>query len=137
MARLYRGINIQHPISELILSGLKTIETRRYPTPEWLVGEEVIMIETPGKRGKFKQRMVAKITFGESFKYTSSNEFYKDKDRHHVTKNSEWAWDPEKGKWGWPIINLKVFAAPIPTSKRGGIVYAKDLELPKNLSYRK
>lgn len=136
MAEFYRGINIQFPISELILRGLKTVETRTYPMPAWLVGQEIIMIETPGKIGKFRQRMVAKIVFGAGFQYRDRKSFYTDFERHQVSQDSPWAWKQGVGKWGWPITSIQVFEEPIPMAKRGGIVYAKDLQLPKGLEYK-
>lgn len=136
MSKVYRGINIQFPISELILGGMKTVETRTYPMPAWLVGQEIIMIETPGKTGNFKQRMVAKLVFGEGFRYPNRKSFYADSNRHQVSPDSPWAWKTGVGKWGWPIISIKLFEKPVPMTKRGGIVYAKNLQLPKSLRIR-
>lgn len=47
------GINIQFPISQLIVDGSKTIETRTYPIPDHYIGKEMILIETPGKIKSF------------------------------------------------------------------------------------
>ena len=136
MSKVFRGINIQFPISELILSGLKTVETRTYPIPPWLIGHEIIMIETPGKSGDFKQRMVAKIIFGEGFRYPNRKSFYADFERHQVSPESPWAWKSGIGKWGWPIIRIQLFEEPVPMTKRAGIVYAKDLQLPKGIRFK-
>jgi hypothetical protein len=116
---------------------MKTVETRTYPLPSWLVGQEIIMIETPGRVGKFKQRMVAKIVFGEGFRYSNSKLFYADFERHQVCPDSPWAWKSGVGKWGWPIISIQLFEKPVPMTKRGGIVYAKDLQLPTGLRLKK
>ena len=48
------AINIQFPISELILSGKKTIETRTYALPEKYIERDLYLIETPGSNGAFK-----------------------------------------------------------------------------------
>jgi hypothetical protein len=105
--------------------------------PSWLAGQELVMIETPGKTGKFKQRMVALIVFGEGFQYPNQKSFYSDFDRHHVSPESPWAWKTGVGKWGWPIVSIKIFETQLPMKKRGGIVYAKDLQLPKGLKFKK
>jgi hypothetical protein len=126
---LYSGINIQFPISNLILSGKKTIETRTYPIPSHYINQEIILVETPGKSGKFKSRAIAIIKFGPSFEYKSKKDFYSDTIRHCVTSDSPWAWDAKKGKWGWPVQIIKTFRAPIIIKKRLGIKFTKNLEI--------
>jgi len=126
--KTYTGINIQWPISELILSGEKTVETRTYGIPEKYLNEPMVLIETPGKQGKFKARIVAVIKFTNCFKYTSKTAFYKDVDRHKVEKGSMWAWDPEKPKWGWEVEIIKTFKPKAAPSKKG-IVFTKGIEL--------
>lgn len=127
--REYVGINVQYPISELILSGKKTIETRKYPIPSDYVGKDMILIETPGRSGKFKARMRAIIVFSECFKYKSKRAFYDDVDRHTVTRDSEWAWNNKEEKWGWTVRVKKVFKEPLPLQKRSGIKYSKGIFL--------
>lgn len=128
MKTLFTGINIQFPISQLILSGEKTIETRTYQLPEKFENKELLIIETPGKLGNFKSRIVGIIVFSESFEYKSKKEFYKDSLRHFVDKNSEWAWK-EKKKWGWVIRKVTVFDKPQPLHKRPGIVYTTNISI--------
>lgn len=125
----YSGINIQWPISELILTGEKTIETRIYPTPEKYLNEEMILIETPGKKGKFKAQMRGIIKFTNCFQYKNKTAFYRDKEKHCVTPDSDWAWQPEKGKWGWEVEVMKLFDVPIPLQKRAGIKYSNGIIL--------
>lgn len=127
-AKTYTGINIQYPISQLILSGDKTVETRTYPMPGKMVGVPLVFVETPGRFGKFKSRLVALITFGESFAYKNAEEFYLD-ERHLVDRFSKWAWEEDKPKWGWPIIAINVFSEPQRLGRRPGIVYSKDIVL--------
>jgi hypothetical protein len=55
--------------------------------------------------------------------------FYRDKKLHCVDENSLWAWNPEKGKWGWPVEVIKVLAQPLPVTKRIGIKYTKNILL--------
>jgi hypothetical protein len=124
----YTGVNIQWPISSLILSGEKTIETRTYPIPQSYVGCEMVLIETPGPNGNFKARIVAIVKFGKSFKYKSKKHFYKDMQYHKVSPDSPWAWN-EKPKWGWPIEVVKKLKVPVTFARKKGIRYTKDVSL--------
>lgn len=127
MSKTYTGINIQWPISELIIDGSKTIETRTYPIPEKYLNEEMLLIETPGKSGDFKARIRAIIKFKRCFQYKSKTEFYKDFDKHCVEKGSIWDWR-DKSKWGWEVEVIKILKTPQPVKKHG-IVYRKEISL--------
>ena len=98
-----------------------------YPIPDDYIGKEMALVETPGKSGNFKSRIIAIVQFGQSFKYNSKSEFYRDADKHCVTENSLWAWDSKKGRWGWPVKVICAFTHPIATKKRLGIKYTKDI----------
>src|SRR5437660_375608 len=126
--KLYTGINIQFPISEMILCGKKTIETRTYPIPLLLVGKELAFIETPGQEGSFKARIVGTIVFGTSFPYKSKRSFYDDYDRHLVDRHSSWKWTPEKKKFGWPILKVIVFREQLPAPLKKGIKFTKNIK---------
>lgn len=128
MGSTYSGINIQYPISQLIISGKKVVETRTYPIPEHFVNQKLLIIETPGKKGKFKSRIIGFIIFGQSFKYSSSAEFYVDYRRHKVDKSSDWKWT-SKGKWGWPIKAVEKFKFPIPAPEKKGIRYTNEIKI--------
>ena len=126
--KTYTGFNIQYPISQSILEGIKTIETRTYPIAEKYLGKELILIETPGKTGKFKARAIAIIKTINCFQYKSKEEFYKDYPYHLVDQNSPWKWDL-KPKFGWEIIVVKILATPVVISKKKGIIYTKNISL--------
>lgn len=128
-SKSYTGINIQFPISQLILSGEKSIETRTYPLPKKYIGQEMAIIETPGKGGRFKSRVVGIIVFGESFRYPSSKKFYEDQTRHRVSRDSDWAWNPDKGKWGWPILKVSLLERPLEIDGKAGIVYRSGITI--------
>lgn len=125
----YSGINIQWPISEKIIDGSKSIETRTYPIPPKFLNKEIVLIETPGKSGSFRSRIRAVIRFTGCFKYMSKKSFYKDSKHHLVTPSSEWAWEPSKGKWGWKVEVIKVFDDPIPMPKRTGVKYSSGIQI--------
>mgnify|MGYP002786029620 CR=1 FL=1 len=127
MKKIYDGLNIQYPISQIIMNGSKRIETRFYPLPAQYVGKQLAVIETPGKTGKFKARIVGLITFGESYKYNSAKEFYADYENHKVSKDSEWAWVAGKNKWAWPITEIVKFKTPKAAPERKGIRFTKNI----------
>ncbi len=129
--RLLTGLSVQWPISGLILSGEKTVETRTYPLAKSYLNQEMLIIETPGKRGAFQARVVAIVRFTNCFQYKNSREFYADIKRHHVSPKSDWAWNNKKPKWGWEIEIVKKFDSPIKPSKRVGIIYTKNLPIPE------
>ncbi|MDH4467957.1 MAG: ASCH domain-containing protein [Bacteriovoracaceae bacterium] len=128
LKKTYPGINIQFPISQLILEGKKTIETRTYPIPKKYLGQELLMIETPGKAGSFKARAVAIIKFSKCYKYKSKSEFYADSKKHRVNPDSPWAWK-DKSKWGWIITHIDLLDRPIELKKEKGIVFTKEIDL--------
>ena len=123
----YPGINIQWPISELILSGEKTVETRTYPIPEKYLNQEMVLIETPGSRGKFKARTRAIIVFTDCFEYKNKKEFHADFARHRVEKGSVWDWQ-DKPKWGWVTVLKIILDKPIRVNKKTGIVFSKKID---------
>ena len=123
----YTGINIQYPISQLILKGEKTIETRKYPIPKQYIGEKMVIIETPGKKGKFKARMIGFVTFDDSFEYKTEKEFYKDSKKHCVTPDSIWQWVDGQKKFGWPVLNLFEFTNILKAPNKKGIKFTKNI----------
>lgn len=125
----YTGLNIQYPVTDAIIAGTKMIETRTYPIPPRLVGKKVVMIETPGPKGKFKARLKGFIIFGQSRRYKSEEDFYLDAERHGVfPENKQFKWDQTKGKYGWPVLWTSEFDQQ-PLCPKKGMVYAKDLEV--------
>ena len=123
------GLNIQYPISRLILNGQKTIETRTYPIPAKYVGVEMAIIETPGRDRSFEARVVGLIQFSGCFKYKSKKEFYEDSHRHFVTEDTAWKWESKKPKWGWQISRVTVFKNSMKAPAKRGIVYTQNVAL--------
>ena len=122
----YTGINIQWPISTAIIAGKKTIETRTYPIPPPYLNKEMLLIETPGRAGKFKSRATAIIKFTQCFKYPDRQTFYADYPLHHIDKNSPWAWQ-DKPKWGWHVEVVRAINPPVTFLGKKGIVYTNGI----------
>ena len=110
------GININdkyYPFTELILAGIKTIETRKTPSLNSYIGKRVGIIKT----GKGKAALVGFITIGEPYKYESEEQFRDDESKHCVVKGSKYDID-KQGKWGYPILN-PVRVKPKPIASKG------------------
>lgn len=121
------GINIQFPISSLICSGEKIVETRTYEIPPKYLNQEMYLIETPGKKGDFKARAIAIIKFTGCFKYKNKTEFRRDFSRHRVAPDTAWDWK-DKDKWGWELEIIKIIPPTIISHARG-IVFTKHIEI--------
>ncbi len=128
MKKCLPGVNIQYPISEQILSGTKTIETRTYPLPSTYLNRDLFFIETPGEEGDFEARIAGIIRFDSCFQYTSRKEFYADLKFHLVDKDSKWAWK-EKNKWAWHISHIERFKKNYDAPPKKGIVFTKEINI--------
>ena len=110
------GININdkyYPFTDLIFSGIKTIETRKTPSLNAYIGMRVGIIRT----GKGKATLIGFATIGEPIHYKTKEHFRSDEEKHCVTKGSKYDID-DLGKWGNPIINpIKV--KPIYVTSKG------------------
>lgn len=109
------GININdkdYPFTELIFSGIKTIETRKTPSLNPYVGKRVGIIRT----GKGKAMLVGFVTIGEPIYYETEANFRKDDIKHCVIKRSKYDID-KAGKWGYPIIDPVEITPQYITSK--------------------
>jgi len=120
------GINIQWPWSQLIIEGKKTIETRTYDIPEKYRGVELLLIETPGPRGKKeagieKARIIGTVTFGKTYRYNSKKQWLNEKNKHLVESTDKlYGWIKEKEKWGWEVkLHYPYKKQRIATSPRG------------------
>ena len=126
------GINIQTPWSELLINGDKSVETRSYPLPEKYVGEELALIETPGRYGRFKARIIGTITFSHSFKYPDQKAWQDDYNRHCVAVDDPiYNWKDDKPKYGWVVSKVTKFDKPLDIRKRRGIIFTSGIKLKR------
>jgi hypothetical protein len=125
------GINIQQPWAHQLLEGNKTIETRFYKIPAKYVGHPIALVETPGKGGKFKARIVGLIVFGPSTEYPNATAFNRDFKKHLVQfDHPTLGWSKERNKWAWPIIAVEKIDVPIPAPNPRGIVFCNGCKVP-------
>lgn len=130
------GLNIQTPWSELLINGVKTVETRSYPLPEKYVGEELALIETPGRYGRFKARIIGTITFSHSFKYPDQKAWQDDHNRHCVAIDDPiYNWKDDKPKYGWVVCSVNKFDEPLDISGKRGIIFTNNLKLLENANH--
>ena len=126
------GINIQTPWSELLINEVKSVETRSYPLPEKYAGEEIALIETPGRYGRFKARIIGTITFSHSFKYPDQRAWQDDYNRHCVAVDDPvYNWKDDKPKYGWVVSKVTKFDKPLDIRKRKGIIFTSGIKLKK------
>ena len=125
------GLNIQAPWSTLLINGQKSVETRSYRLPQRLEGVELALIETPGKSGKFKSRIIGTITFSGCIQYSSKEQWQSDETRHKVdTNNKLYSWN-DKPKFGWVVQSVKKFEKPVDPPAKRGIIYANNCLMEK------
>ena len=121
---LLPGINIQQPWSEMIMGGIKTIELRKYPLPDKFYGKLMWLIETPGKVGKFKARVIGIVSFKYSVRYSSVENYRRDRDKHRVFGFSPHLWCGVGPMFAWPIKCAKTIR-PFPAKNMSrGMVYS-------------
>ena len=122
------GVNIQFPWSNLLINYVKSIETRSYPLPTKYENKELALVETPGKNGKFKARIIGTVTFSHSFKYRDERSWLDDHNKHLVPQDdSQYKWNKNKPKYGWVVSHIKKFTKPVDISKRKGIIFTTGL----------
>jgi len=122
------GLNIQSPWSTLLINGEKSVETRSYRLPKKYEGIPLALIETPGKNGKFKSRIIGEITFSHSFLYVTKNEWVSDYNRHKVNEDDKnFGWNPLVSKYGWVVSNITKYEQPIQVNKKKGIVFTANI----------
>lgn len=127
------GLNVQIPWSILLINGWKSVETRSYPLPKKYEGVELYLVETPGKYGRFKAKVIGTIIFSHSFKYPDKKSWIDDYNRHNVEEGDEFCdWNENKPKYGWVVCSVNKFDHPVDISGRRGIIFTTDLQIMEN-----
>jgi hypothetical protein len=102
--RVTRGVNINDKVqafTDQILSGKKTIETRRTNSLRPYVGKRVGIIRT----GKGQALLVGFAVIGEPIFYGTKAEFSADFSRHQVGDKSKFRFK-RGGKFGYPLTSV-------------------------------
>jgi hypothetical protein len=114
--KVTRGININdkvQPFTDQILSGQKTIETRRTNSLRPYVGKRVGIIRT----GKGQALLVGFAVIGKPIFYGTKAAFSADFKRHQVGDKSKFRFK-RGGKFGYPLTKV-TRCVPVPVKSRG------------------
>ena len=123
-------LSISQPFADLIVSGEKTIELRKWNTNfrgEFLIHSPIKIRIEDCKRLKITKKLLTGVIIGKAElydvkKYDSVNEIKKDQKFHFASKNFQ-------GKtFGFRIRNAKSFRIPIPCKGQLGFF---EVEFPK------
>lgn len=123
-------LSISQPFADLIISGKKTIELRKWNTNfrgEFLIHAPIKIRTEDCKRLKITKKLVTGVIIGKAElydvkKYNSSKEVKKDQKFHFASKNFQ------NKTFGFKIKNVKLLRIPIPWKGQLGFF---DVELSK------
>jgi len=123
-------LSVSQPFANLIISGKKTIELRKWNTNfrgEFLIHAPVKIRTEDCKRLKIKQQLitgaiVGKVNLDDVKKYNTSTEVKKDQKFHLASKNFQ------NKQFGFILKNPKPFRISIPWKGKLGFF---EVELPK------
>jgi len=123
-------LSISQPFADLIVSGKKTIELRKWNTNfrgEFLIHAPIKIKREDCKRLKITKKLVTGMIIGKAElydvkKYSSSKEVKKDQKFHFASKNFQ------DKTFGFKIKNVKPLRIPIPWKGQLGFY---DVELSK------
>ena len=119
------GLNVRNEagfaFADWIVDGIKTIETRRKPNLDRLIGHRIKIIRT----GQGKAQVIGEVTVTGSKQYRTKAEFEADYQQHLVRSGSQFDFDG--GKVGY-LTNPKRYNKPYDAPFPRGIVYTKQIK---------
>jgi hypothetical protein len=119
------------PFADMIVEGLKSIETRVRPTLNSLVGKRVKLVRTTGQGSG---DVIGEVTVGQPKFYATKQEFDADFEKHLVKDDSEFAFG-EQGKYGYPMLDPVKYKEPYSVDsvrdRPKGHVITKDMPGPR------
>ncbi len=124
-------LSVSQPFADLIISGKKTIELRKWNTNftgEFLIHAPLKIRVNDCKRLKIDKKFVTGAIIGKAElysvkKYNSTNQIKKDKKFHFASM------ELGKKNYGFMLKNAKPFRVPIPCKGKLGFF---DVQLPKS-----
>ena len=113
---ILKCLSVSQPFADLIISGKKTIELRKWNTNfrgEFLVHAPIKIRREDCKELKIKKKLVTGAIVGKAElydvkKYNSLKEIKMDQKHHHATK------DLKNKRYGFILKNARSFRIPIP-----------------------
>ena len=120
------GLNVRNEagfaFADWIVDGLKTIETRRKPNLDRLIGHRIKIIRT----GQGKAQVIGEVTVTGSKQYRTKDQFEADYQQHLVRSGSQFDFDGSK--IGYLLTNPKRYNQPYDAPYPRGIVYTKQIK---------
>ena len=109
------ALEVQQGWAEPLLDGVKTVDTRRYPLPDWAVGVPLLVLQSPPGTGLgaggWVAHAVGVVTFRGCALYPDEAAWRDDVDRHRVPADSpQFGWG-DGGVWGWDVSVAHRFPA--------------------------
>jgi len=104
--------NMFYPYSNLLVTGIKTIETRFYDLPKECRGVRVGIVQImPKDRGATRPpELVGEVIFGESKRYHTKEEWEADYEHHRVPLNHKrFGWKNDRQMYGWVVKEAVVY----------------------------
>jgi len=111
-----KGLNINDSTgqwTDMLLTGVKTIETRNQNNLKSFVGKPIGVVRT----GVGKACVVGIIKLGSPIEYKTHIAFRKDFKQHRVEEGSPFDWNGIK--FGYPVEVIEILDKPIPVTNRG------------------
>ena len=114
------GLEVQSPFAEMLLRGVKTIETRDYALPASLLGLPIALLRAPpgglARAGLSASRVIGVVTFSSSERYASREAWAADDHAHGVSRDAApdaYGWPTDGKRYAWKVGTvLRVFAPP-------------------------
>ena len=120
------GLNVRNEagfdFADWIVDGIKTIETRRKPNLDRLIGHRIKIILT----GQGKAQVIGEVTVTSSKQYTTKAQFQADYKQHLVRSGSQFDFDGSKV--GYMLTNPQRYKQPYDAPYPRGIVYTKQMK---------
>ena len=114
------GLNVRNeagfPFADWIVDGLKSIETRRQPNLDRLIGHRIKIIRT----GQGRAQVIGEVTVIGSKQYRTKAECESDYQQHLVRSGSQFDFDG--GKIGYLLTNPQRYNQPYDAPYPRGIV---------------
>jgi hypothetical protein len=136
-----RGINMEWPFSQLILTGAKTEVVFEYnldDTDGPKTNEEVLIVESKGTcneqgtismigmesdlsiaRPPTAPQVVGSVTFNNACIYNSQQEFHDNREYHRIPVDSNFYWDGIRDRYAWRVDKVITLRKPITIGANG------------------
>lgn len=112
-----RGLNVKSNFADLLVSGVKDIECRKYILGARGTGRTTFVIRTKGADKRAVPAVIGMVRFEGCYAYASKEQYEADRSRHHIVSSSEFEWSGASELYAWQVGKCFVFQEPIPVDK--------------------